>query len=47
MLKSGGGPARYDFPPQPGHGLAQLLPRASPECLDLLAGLLAYDADLR
>ncbi len=42
-----GGPSRFDFSPQPGQDLAQLLPRASADCIDLLSGLLAYDADLR
>eukprot|EP00051_Salpingoeca_urceolata_P031715 m.12653 g.12653 ORF g.12653 m.12653 type:complete len:468 (-) comp4323_c0_seq1:57-1460(-) len=37
----------FKFPPKRGSGLAQLMPQGSAECLDLLTGLLQYDADKR
>jgi len=33
-----------DFPPQKGIGIPQLIPHASPECIDLIVKLLKYDA---
>ncbi len=43
----GSGPARYDFPPKTGTGIAIMLPQVNPECVDLLVNLLAYDAETR
>ena len=36
-----------DFPPQKGIGIPQLIPHASPECIDLIVKLLKYDATER
>eukprot|EP00047_Mylnosiga_fluctuans_P013142 m.29710 g.29710 ORF g.29710 m.29710 type:complete len:418 (+) comp4691_c0_seq1:60-1313(+) len=40
-------PMKFSFPTKQGTGIARMLTHASPECLDLLNGLLAYDPDLR
>jgi hypothetical protein len=42
-------PANFEFPPEEGTGIAELLlkPEASPECVDLINRLLAYDPDTR
>lgn len=37
----------FDFPPQKGIGIQQLVPHASPEALDLMIKLLKYDASER
>lgn len=37
----------FDFPSQKGIGLAQLIPHALPDCVDLLIKLLKYDASER
>jgi len=34
----------FDFPPQKGVGIAQLVPHASADCIDLLVKMLKYDA---
>lgn len=34
----------FDFPPQKGVGIAQLVPHASADCIDLMVKLLKYDA---
>jgi serine/threonine protein kinase len=36
-----------DFPPQKGVGIPQLIPHASPDCIDLIVKLLKYDATER
>jgi serine/threonine protein kinase len=36
-----------DFPPQKGMGIPQLIPHASPDCIDLIVKLLKYDASER
>jgi len=33
----------FDFPPQKGIGIPQLVPHASPDCLDLMVKMLKYD----
>eukprot|EP00050_Salpingoeca_kvevrii_P019636 m.88539 g.88539 ORF g.88539 m.88539 type:complete len:473 (-) comp8507_c1_seq1:68-1486(-) len=38
---------KFNFPHKQGTGLASKLPHASPECIDLLNGLLHYDPELR
>ncbi|GBF95530.1 cyclin-dependent kinase-like [Raphidocelis subcapitata] len=40
-------PHRLDFKPAPGQPLERVFPQASPACLDLLRGLLAFDPDRR
>jgi renal tumor antigen len=37
----------FDFPQQKGIGIPQLIPHASPECVDLIVRLLKYDATER
>jgi len=37
----------FDFPPQKGIGIPQLVPHASPEAIDLMVKLLKYDASER
>lgn len=37
----------FNFPPKVGTGIEKLLPNASPECIDLLKKLLAYNPDER
>ena len=37
----------YNFPPKQGKGIAKLLPDASPEVIDLILKLLAYDPEDR
>jgi renal tumor antigen len=37
----------FDFPPQKGVGIAQLVPHASADCVDLLTKMLKYDASER
>lgn len=37
----------FDFPAQKGIGLAQLIPHALPDCVDLLVKMLKYDASER
>lgn len=37
----------FNFPAKEGTGLARLLPNATPEGLDLITRLLAYDPDER
>lgn len=40
-------PMKFSFPNKQATGLARMLTHASPECLDLLSGLLHYDPELR
>lgn len=42
--RNGAAHVNFDFPEQKGIGLAQLIPHASPECVDLTVKMLAYDA---
>jgi renal tumor antigen len=37
----------FDFPPQKAIGIPQLIPHATPECIDLIVKLLKYDASER
>ncbi|KAJ1416191.1 kinase-like domain-containing protein, partial [Ochromonadaceae sp. CCMP2298] len=37
----------FDFPPQKGVGIPQLLPHASPDAVDLIVKMLRYDASER
>ena len=37
----------FDFPPQRGVGIPQLVPHATPDCIDLMVKLLKYDASER
>ena len=39
--------ANLNFPPRQGTGIARLVPHASPECIDLMELLLAYDPEKR
>ncbi|CAM9217847.1 unnamed protein product, partial [Phaeothamnion confervicola] len=41
--RNGAAHVNFDFPPQKGIGIAQLVPHASPECVDLVVKLLKYD----
>lgn len=38
---------KFNFPAKTGGGIAKLLPQSSPECLDLLIGMLLYDPEAR
>ena len=37
----------FNFPPKEGTGIPKLIPHASPECIDLICKLLAYNPDDR
>ena len=45
--QNGAAHVNFDFPQQKGIGIAQLIPHASPECVDLMMKMLAYDASER
>jgi renal tumor antigen len=42
--RNGAAHVNFDFPEQKGIGIAQLIPHASPDCVDLTVKMLAYDA---
>lgn len=45
--QNGAAHVNFDFPQQKGIGIAQLIPHASPECVELMVKMLAYDASER
>jgi renal tumor antigen len=45
--RNGAAHVNFDFPEQKGIGLAQLIPHATPDCVDLMVKMLAYDASDR